>query len=153
MAITHTKDLKKVTGGHRRRHRKKKKADLGRPFLPATVGEEARKKLRVRGGNQKVRTLRTESANVSDGKKVARAKIKQVVENPSNPFFVRRNIITKGAVVETDRGYARVTSRPGQDGQVNAVLLPDYQPEKKKGKSKKAKKKAGAKTKTDAKSK
>jgi small subunit ribosomal protein S8e len=36
---------------------------------------------------------------------------------------VRRNIVTKGAIIETDAGQARVVSRPGQDGQVNAVLL------------------------------
>ena len=46
-----------------------------------------------------------------------------VVENPANPNYARRNIITKGAVIETSAGEARVTSRPGQSGQVNAVLL------------------------------
>ncbi|MFB6184110.1 MAG: 30S ribosomal protein S8e, partial [Haloarculaceae archaeon] len=44
-------------------------------------------------------------------------------ENPSNPNYARRNIITKGAIIETSEGRARVTSRPGQDGQVNAVLV------------------------------
>jgi small subunit ribosomal protein S8e len=31
--------------------------------------------------------------------------------------------VTKGAVIETGEGRARVTSRPGQTGQVNAVLV------------------------------
>ena len=48
-----------------------------------------------------------------------------VRKNASNPNYVRRNIITKGAVIDTDAGRARVTSRPGQDGQVNAVRLED----------------------------
>ncbi len=132
MAIVHTKDLKKPTGGRRRRHRKKKKADLGRPFVPVTVGEETRKNIRTRGGNRKVRMLKAGMANLATGKKVQKVKIIRVVENPCNPFFVRRNIVTKGSVIETDRGYARVTSRPGQDGQVSAVLLKDYTPTRKK---------------------
>ena len=132
MAIVHTKDLKKPTGGHRRRHRKKKNADMGRPFVPVTVGEESRKTLRTRGGNEKVRMMRAGIANIAVGKKIQRAEIKKVVENPSNPFFVRRNIITKGCIIETEKGFARVTSRPGQSGQVSAVLLKDYVPAKKK---------------------
>jgi small subunit ribosomal protein S8e len=132
MAIVHTKDLKKSTGGHRRRHRKKKNADMGRPFVPVTVGEEARKTIHTRGGNGKVRMIQAGTANLAGGKKIQRAKITRVVENPSNPFFVRRNIITKGCIIETDKGFARVTSRPGQDGQVSAVILRDYAPAKKK---------------------
>jgi small subunit ribosomal protein S8e len=46
-----------------------------------------------------------------------------VKSNPANPFFARRNITTKGAVVETEIGDAVVTSRPGQDGLVNAKLI------------------------------
>jgi small subunit ribosomal protein S8e len=46
-----------------------------------------------------------------------------VTENPANKNFVRRNILTKGAVVATDLGKAKITSRPGQDGEVNAILL------------------------------
>ena len=46
-----------------------------------------------------------------------------MVDNPANVNYVRRNIVTKGAVIETSAGRARVTSRPGQDGQINAVLV------------------------------
>jgi small subunit ribosomal protein S8e len=55
--------------------------------------------------------------------RVIKSKIKTVKENPANPHYVRMNIITKGAVIETDAGLARVTSRPGQHGVVNAVLI------------------------------
>ena len=75
--------------------------------------------------NQKVRVLRTNVVNVVDTKKnkTFKTKIIQVVENPANPHYVRRNIITKGAIIETEAGNARVTSRPGQHGVLNAVLL------------------------------
>ena len=46
-----------------------------------------------------------------------------VIENSANPNYVRRNIITKGAIVETPEGNAKVTSRPGQDGVINGILI------------------------------
>ena len=55
--------------------------------------------------------------------KSSKVKIKSVVENPADMHFVRRNIITKGAIIETEKGKAKVTSRPSQDGIVNAVLI------------------------------
>ena len=131
MAIVHSKDLRKPTGGMRRPHRKKKKFEIGRPYVPVLVGPEKRKIIRVRGGNRKIRLLKAEFANVSENGKVKKLKIVQVIENPANSFFVRRNIVTKGAIIEVEgKKYARVTSRPGQDGVVNAVLLPDYKPSK-----------------------
>jgi len=90
------------------------------------VSEEARRKvLRVRGGNTKVRLLRCDFANVSDPRSGVTRKVRilSVVENPANPHFKRRNIVTRGAIVETELGRAVVTSRPGQDGVVNAKLL------------------------------
>jgi small subunit ribosomal protein S8e len=48
--------------------------------------------------------------------------ITRVVES-HNPEFVRMNIITRGAVLETEIGKVRVTNRVGQDGVVNAVAL------------------------------
>ena len=43
--------------------------------------------------------------------------------NQANRYFTRANIITLGAVLETELGKARVTNRPSQDGVVNAVLI------------------------------
>jgi len=132
MAITHNKDTRKPSGGLRRLARKKKKFEMGRSLVLQIVGKETRKKVVVRGGSTQSRLLKGEFVNVSDGKKVSRATILKVVEHPSNPFFIRRNILTKGAIIETNKGYARVTSRPGQQGDVSAVLLKDFEPAKKK---------------------
>ncbi|HDJ25717.1 MAG TPA: 30S ribosomal protein S8e, partial [Candidatus Bathyarchaeota archaeon] len=49
--------------------------------------------------------------------------ILRVVKNPANVDYDRRGVITKGTIIETPIGRAVVTSRPGQDGVVNAVLL------------------------------
>ena len=77
------------------------------------------------GGHKKDVSLRNNSVNVVDPKtkKHKVVKIKNVIENPANRHFVRRNIITKGTVVDTEAGKARITSRPGQDGTVNGVLI------------------------------
>jgi small subunit ribosomal protein S8e len=52
-----------------------------------------------------------------------RAKIETVEQNGANPNYVRRNLLTKGAIIRTEIGRARIVSRPGQDGVINAVLL------------------------------
>ena len=54
-----------------------------------------------------------------------RDSINTVLENDADPNYVRRNIVTKGAVVDTDVGRVRVTSRPGMHGVVSGVLLED----------------------------
>jgi len=115
---------RKRTGGRRRTFRNKRKHELGRESTETQVGEAKRKTVDARGGTEKLRAVDADTASVStpDGEVVA-AEIENVSENPSNPNYARRNIITKGAVIETSEGRARVTSRPGQDGQVNAVLL------------------------------
>jgi small subunit ribosomal protein S8e len=118
----------KRTGGRRRRVRKKRKSELGRSPTETRVGERRLKTVDARGGTRKMRAIQTDTASVADGGEVRPADIEAVVENDANPNYVRRNILTKGAIVRTSEGYARVTSRPGQDGQVNAVLLEDYDP-------------------------
>ena len=55
--------------------------------------------------------------------KTQKTEILNVVGNPANPNLVRRNILTKGAVVETKLGRARITSRPGQEGTINGILV------------------------------
>ena len=79
----------------------------------------------VRGGNIKVKLLSVEEVNLYDPKekKYSKVKIKSVLENPANRHFVRRNIITKGTIVDTEKGKAKVVSRPGQTGVLNAVLI------------------------------
>lgn len=123
MVQWHLRSKRKPTGGLLKPHRKKKKRDRGRDFMPTTIGERKTKKIRARGGNEKLILLSDQYANISVGGKVKRVKILEVVKNPANPQFERHNIITKGAIIKTELGEARVTSRPGQDGVINAVLI------------------------------
>ncbi len=117
------RSTRKRTGGRLKHASKKKRHQLGREPAETTVGETRVQYIDSRGTDTKVRALSTNVAQVADGGEVTEAEIEDVVENPSNVNYVRRNIITKGAVIETSAGRARVTSRPGQTGQVNAVLI------------------------------
>jgi small subunit ribosomal protein S8e len=69
--------------------------------------------------------LSVDIANVYNPKtkKYSKEKIVTTSANPANRHFARRNIITKGSIIETEKGKARITSRPGQEGTVNAVLI------------------------------
>jgi small subunit ribosomal protein S8e len=125
MALWQGRAKRKSTGGRYRPLRKKRKHEIGREQQFAFLGTERLKLYRTRGGNRKVRVLGAEFANVLDPKTSATKKVKilTVKENRSNPHFVTRNILTRGATIETEMGLAKVTSKPGQHGVVNAVLV------------------------------
>lgn len=125
MALWQGRSRRKPTGGRYRPFRKKRKFEIGREQQFAFVGAHKVKLYRTRGRNEKVRILQAEFANVVDPKtgKTSKTKIVTVRENSSNPHFVTRNIITRGAVIQTEAGLAKVTSQPGQDGVINAVLV------------------------------
>lgn len=103
----------------------KHKRELGREETRPQLGEEKKKKIRSRGNNEKIRMMLCKYANVTDQKsgKTKKVKILDVEENPANIDFSRRKIITRGAIINTEAGKARVTSRPGQAGIVNAILI------------------------------
>jgi small subunit ribosomal protein S8e len=122
---SHGRSSRKRTGGRLRPIRKKKKRELGHSPTETRVGEPKFKTVEIRGGNEKTRAIATDVASVAIDGEVVTAEIENVERNDSNPNYVRRNIITKGAIIATSEGRARVTSRPGQDGQVNAVLIDD----------------------------
>ncbi len=117
------RSTRKRTGGRLKHASNKKRHQLGREPAETTVGDTRVQYIDSRGTETKVRALSTNLAQVADGGAVTEATIEDVVENPSNVNYVRRNIVTKGAIIETSEGRARVTSRPGQTGGVNAVLI------------------------------
>ncbi len=119
-------DLKKPSGGRKRPHRLKRKYELGRPPTLTKIGvKEERKIIRVRGGGVKVRLKKAVYVNlvIPEEKRVEKVKVLAVLENPANPDYSRSGVITRGALVKTELGVARITSRPGQDGVLNAVLV------------------------------
>ncbi len=117
------RSTRKRTGGRLKHASNKKRHQLGREPAETTVGEPRVQYIDSRGTKTKVRALSTNVAQVADDGEVTEATIEDVVDNPSNVNYARRNIVTKGAIIETSEGRARVTSRPGQTGGVNAVLI------------------------------
>ena len=91
----------------------------------AVLGESKRKKYRKTGASTQVKVLSDDVINVNNPADGTTKSIKftTVSKNPSNPNYVRRNILTKGAVVETELGKVRISSRPGQDGVINGTLI------------------------------
>ena len=125
MALWQGKSKRKPSGGRLRLARKKRRFEIGRDAEYTYMGETPLQKFRTRGGNSKAKLLKSQYANVVDPatKKMQKTKILTVKENSANPNYVQRNIINKGAIIQTELGLAKVTSRPGQDGAVNAVLV------------------------------
>ncbi len=122
--ISRKKSRLKESGGRYRAGRKKRITELGRMPALTRVGKIRIKRIRTRGANLKLKGFANDMSNVYDTltKKYSKSKIISVKENPANRHYVRRNIMTKGTIIETELGKAKVTSRPGQEGIVNAVL-------------------------------
>ncbi len=125
MAKWQGRSLKKPSGGRIWASRKKRRREMGSELVETKLGPMKRVERRAFCGNIKISLLGIDVANVVDPKtgQTKKSKILKVVENPADPHFVRRNVLTKGAIIETELGRVRVTSRPKQSGGVDAVLL------------------------------
>ncbi len=132
MARWQGRSLKKPSGGRIWANRTKRKREACREFVEPRLGATKKVEVRAFGGNVKMSILSTDIANVMDPKtgQAKKAKIITVRENPADPHFVRRNVLTKGAIIETELGKARITSRPCQVGVVDAVLIESKEPAK-----------------------
>ena len=124
MAITQLRSKRKITGGKYKRVIKKTKNRGSTPYL-VTIGELKKIPKRTRSNHSKYKLFTTNIVNLFDPqtKKHVKAKVESVIENASNINYVRRNIITKGAIIQTDKGKAKITSRPGQEGTLNGILI------------------------------
>ncbi len=125
MVITQQRSRRKPSGARYTSTLPKRLAQKGSLPTKTTIGERRITTIRTIGGNKKNRLLRVEKINVYDpkSKKHVQAEIKTVVENTANRHFIRRNIITKGAILETSIGKVRVTNRPGQEGTLNGIKV------------------------------
>ncbi|MBI2629636.1 30S ribosomal protein S8e [Candidatus Pacearchaeota archaeon] len=119
------KSGRKITGGRYHKSRKKRKHELDSQTKIVNLGADKRKKVKVRGGNEKVFMLSAETINLIDKKtkKSEKHKILNVLETPANRFLARQNILIKGAIVKTEKGKAKITNRPSQEGNVQGVLI------------------------------
>ncbi len=125
MGIWHRRSTRTATGARLRQLRSKRKHQLGRDSTETLMGEPKRMTIDSRRKAKKTPALRLTQVNVTDPAKnvTSRAELQDVEKNPANMDYQRRKVITRGTIIKTSKGRARVTSRPGQDGILNAVLI------------------------------
>jgi len=125
MAQWHGISRRKPSGGRKVQARGKRSTEISTEKQMALIGEPKRKIYRRTGGNTLVRVLAANKVSINNPKtgKTVLGTIENVVENESDPNYVRRNVLVKGAIIETDKGRVRITSRPGKDGVINGVLV------------------------------
>jgi len=125
MAIERSRSTRKATGGRYIPYRKSRQfSRVSEPTL-TKMGDYKASEHRTAGGGHKVKLLSINKINVADpkSKTVKLATIKTVKKNEANINFIIRNIMNKGAVVETDLGMVKITSRPGQNGSMSGILI------------------------------
>ena len=110
------------------RYRGKRRTEVSSEAQYAYIGEkDDRKMYRKNAGSLTARLLSANTVNVNLPKegKTVKATINSVIANDADPNFIRRNIVTKGSIVDTSMGKVKITSRPGMHGVISGILLED----------------------------
>ena len=125
MVVIQDRSLRKPSGARNTSTRTKRIHMSGSKAALPTVGDMRTRVKKTKGGSKKEHLLSAKQANVLDPKtgKHTILDIKAVKENSANRNYVRRNILTKNTIIETEKGLAKITSRPGQEKIVNAVFI------------------------------
>ena len=115
---------RKKTGGKKRAFRTHRVYEQGRQPVETLFGETKRKEVKGISRISKIKLVKAEYVNVSNPEtgKTERLEILDVVSNPANADYNRRGVITKGTIVRTEKGLAKIVSRPGQEGSLSAVV-------------------------------
>ncbi|OYT33674.1 MAG: 30S ribosomal protein S8e [Candidatus Aenigmarchaeota archaeon ex4484_52] len=106
-------------------HRKKRKSQMGSLPIKTIIAPIKLKQKKILGGGIKKKIISTNIVNIIDkkNKTTKKEKIISILKNNANQNFVIRSIITKGAIVKTNCGNVKITSRPGQSPVLNGVLI------------------------------
>jgi small subunit ribosomal protein S8e len=115
---------RKKTGGRKRAYRSHRIYEQGRQPVETLFGEVKRKEVKGISRISKIKLVKADYVNVSNPATGAteNLEILDVVRNPANADYNRRGVITKGTIVRTEKGLAKIVSRPGQDGSLSAVV-------------------------------
>ena len=131
MAKWHGISRRKPSGGRLKRpnrYRGKRRTEVSSVAQYAYIGEkDDRKMYRKNAGSLTARLLSANTVNVNLPKegKTVKTTINSVIANDADPNFIRRNIVTKGSIVDTSMGKVKITSRPGMHGVISGILLED----------------------------
>jgi small subunit ribosomal protein S8e len=117
------KSGRKISGGRYKKPKKKKLTGRQGQTRIVKIGETKTKLLKGRGKTTKLVSFLNNVVNLVIKGKSKMSKIKNVTETPSNVFLARQNILVKGAIIETELGKAKITNRPSQEGNIQAILI------------------------------
>ncbi len=125
MARSQARSKRKYTGKKYKHFHKKRKRELERSPIETKIGNEKKKHQRTMGGNSKLKMFSSAFINVTDlnTNKTSKVKILKFESNTASKDLNRRHVLTKGAIVETELGKAKIVSRPGQHGVLNGILI------------------------------
>lgn len=123
MVVIQKRSQRKPSGARYKKTLSKRLHQKGGLSALTGIGEKKVTAQRIKGGQHKNSVLHMDVVNVFDGKKNVQAKMEAVAENTANRHFIRRNILTKGAIVTTNIGKVKITNRPGQEGTLNGVKV------------------------------
>jgi len=91
------------TGGKRGKRTDKKLRYVGGHFTATKVGKKTSRDVRrARGNVRKVKLKAAQFVNVLTKEGMKRVEMRTVLETPDNRHYARRNIVTKGTIVDTD---------------------------------------------------
>jgi small subunit ribosomal protein S8e len=95
---------RRLTGGRRNIHQKKRQYELGRPAAMTKLAPRRVAVMRTHGGNRKFRALRLDTGNFSWGSEVCtrRTRVLDVVYNATNNELLRTKTLVKNAIVQID---------------------------------------------------
>ena len=119
------KPKRKTSGGKYKKEKKRKLTGRQNQARIVKIGDKKTKLLKTRSGSKKIISLLNNTVNIIVKGKAKNTAIKNVIETPSNTFLARQNILVKGAIIETELGKAKITNRPSQEGNIQAVLIPN----------------------------
>jgi len=125
MARSQARSKRKYTGKKYKHFHKKRKRELERPPIETKIGQEKKKHQRTMGGNSKLKMFSSTFINVTDlnTNKTSKVKILKFESNLASKDLNRRHILTKGTIIETELGKVKISSRPGQHGVLNGILI------------------------------
>ena len=120
----HDLEKRKITGGKKKAYRSRRGFEAGGYASETELGVSKRTVKKVRGGTIKINLRSEKYVNLTDRDEniTKRTEILRVIRNPVNADYNRRKVITRGTVIETSSGEAVITSRPGQNGVINAII-------------------------------
>ena len=115
---------RKKTGGKKRAFRTHRVYEQGRQPVETLFGETKRKEVKGISRISKVKLVKADYVNVSNPATgtTERLEILDVVRNPANADYNRRGVITRGTIIRTEKGLAKIVSRPGEYGSLSAVV-------------------------------